>query len=505
MIFKRHHILSAVALCASSWASGLARAQDGSALPPASTAETAAPVTVDAASVESVPAPAEPVSEANSPAPVPMLTSAPAPEPAASAPAQATTADASAAEMEAFLNQNLAEQNKPPKLEFYGFADFAYRQWLVQPGNKWRPFFPEKGAPQLIAGNFNLYLKGNLADSWTSLAEVRFHFAPAGDQMPLEKTVLDPTASGYADNTARDPVEYGREFDYGFIQIYRLHVDYSPYPLLNIRAGRFLTPYGVWNVDHGSPVQIDVTKPYIIGDALFPEAQTGFEIYGSTGVNKLDLGYHVTLSNGRGPIEQVGDLDRNKAIGGRIWLRANTPVEVTWGASAYTGKYTDKRFVLTDLNTQTTAWVSWERYKELGLATDLRLRYRGLTSVTEVIGQQRVWDDDARGIPASGTRTTAASRSADSLRWGVYSLLGYRFDWYGVMPFGIIQYYETGLRDTFAGASSLVTFGAGLNVRLVPAVVLKGSFNGVFLQNAEKGSPASDPLWLASSQIAWAF
>jgi hypothetical protein len=114
--------------------------------------------------------------------------------------------------------------------------------------------------------------------------------------------------------------------------------------------------------DHGSPVIIGPVKPYVIGEQFFPEAQTGFEVLGTVPVGeKATLGYHLTLSNGRGPVEQYQDYDNNKAIGGRLFLRGYWLGDLTIGASCYGGTVTDARQEV-DVATQSVKWC-WRSYR----------------------------------------------------------------------------------------------------------------------------------------------
>jgi hypothetical protein len=265
MSFPSKRLMTALVLCTSGWAGAL-HAQESDAseqapLEPASASEPGATEENPDAVVGGGGGVADP--------PRPRGGAAPRAGAVRKEAADASADDANTAALEAMLAQSMVEQTKVPKLEFFGFADFTYRQWAVGKKSSWQNVFPDRGSPQFMAGNLNLFMRGNLAENWTSLAEVRFHFAPAGNQLPETEAIMDPTRSHFRSNTAGDPVEFGRDFQYGFIEVERVHIDYTPFGWLKIRAGRFLTPYGVWNVDHGSPVIIDVTRPYIIGDALF--------------------------------------------------------------------------------------------------------------------------------------------------------------------------------------------------------------------------------------------
>ena len=70
---------------------------------------------------------------------------------------------------------------------------------------------------------------------------------------------------------------------------------------LNIRAGKFLTPYGIWNVEHGGPVLISTRTPLLLRKQIFPESMTGIQVYGKTFPADFQISYHAWLGNGKGP------------------------------------------------------------------------------------------------------------------------------------------------------------------------------------------------------------
>jgi hypothetical protein len=255
-----------------------------------------------------------------------------------------------------------------------------------------------------------------------------------------------------------DYVDLDRPVRPGGIILERAWLEYSAHPLLNIRAGQFLTPYGIWNVDHGSPVIIGSRRPFIIGERLLPEWQTGLQIHGSHHLGRVELGYNVTLSNGRGPIDMYFDLDSNKAIGGRLYANFDTEFgQLSLGSSAYGGKYTDA------VSTGAAGTLNpVEQYDEFSIAGDLKYTLAGLLVQAEAIR------NDVRYSvrPASG-----AGFVPDYMRWGLYALTGYRFDLLGLMPFVAIDYSNPGPIGVFPEKSTALW--AGLNARPIPRVVLK--------------------------------
>lgn len=290
---------------------------------------------------------APPSAPAAPPAPPPDATRSEAgpaiPSPPAAAPAPVQTATPSApaapptdnaATIAELLGQDSAGVAAEPSLKFYGFADFNALQY-VELTPKWENTLAKELS--FYVGRLNVYMEGDIAPGWKSLIEVRYMFIPNG--ATIMGTYTDPIANtGRFNGIATDYSDSDRPIAWGSISIQRAYLEHTFSNFLSVRVGRFLTPWGIWNVDHGSPVIIGPSKPYIIGDGFFPDAQTGFDAFGSVPVGEsTTLGYHLTLSNGGGPTEATQDRDNNKAIGGRLFLRMYVLGQLDVGIRATAG------------------------------------------------------------------------------------------------------------------------------------------------------------------------
>lgn len=376
------------------------------------------------------------------------------------------------------------------KLNIYGFADFTYTTTV---GPKYALASPYSS---FAVGKLNIYTAAELGDNWRSLAEVRFMYLPNGTT-PTTSNSASP--SSRTNTSVPDYTDLARPVRWGGISIERAWLEHTFHPAFTVRVGSFLTPYGIWNVDHGSPAIIGSRRPFIIGESLFPEHQTGLEAYGALNFGPSQFGYHLTLSNGRGPIDSYQDLDHNKGLGGRLFFKHDSSYgTVTVGVSGYRGKYTDatQQYGVDPVTGSTvqTFPVS-ARYDELSLATDVKWEWGGLLLQGEGILNDIGYPDSHRptAFPVTGGLT---GFQPDYRRVGIYGLGGYRFAFLGIMPFFGGEYYDNGLNSLPPAAA----VWGGLNVRPTARVVLKaqythswfaswplpdpGNYNGIDLQAA---------------------
>jgi len=301
----------------------------------ASLAHAQSPAAATATEAPSAPATAAPTGVAIPPTPAEVeAAKAATPEAAPAADASAAAASAAKSEVDAQAEAEAAaaasavaggasDDESQFKLNLYGFADFTY-------STQFGEFALGTDKTSFAVGKLNLYAAAELGADWRTLAEIRFMYLPNGNT-PFTATGPGPRM----DTTVGDYTDLNRPVKWGGIAIERAWLEKTFHPAFTVRVGQFLTPYGIWNVDHGSPVIIGVRRPYMVGQELLPARQTGVEVYGALSLGPSQVGYHLTLSNGRGPIDSYQDLDHNKAIGGRLFFKHDTTKygTLTLGAS----------------------------------------------------------------------------------------------------------------------------------------------------------------------------
>lgn len=477
-------------------------AQDSPSSPATAGADAGVPASPDVAPAASSGAAPAASSGANVP---PDSTAAPKADVSRPAPAPHAAAPASA-EVDPIADQLVSAelaQAEQPTLQFYGFADFTYQKLLVSQSNAWAKV-GYAGDGSFAVGNLNLYMSADLGKGWRSLAEVRFTYLPLG----AETTDANGLTT-HLNTQVRDYADFERPMQWGGIEIERAYVEYSFSEWLSVRAGQWLTPYGIWNVDHGSPTIIAVQRPFTVGEDLFPERQTGLQLGGKFLVDATTLGYALTLSNGRGPVAAYRDYDNNKAVGVRLWVENRSRIgRVSGGVSGYKGKYTDanRQYTLDTTNPNAVVEshdVLLEQYDELSLAADLQWDWDALHTQSEIIMNETRYNDSARPLVVD---VTGSGFVPDYRRWGVYGLVAYRLPVLTLMPYGMIEYYNFAASpSTRSNVPAATAIYAGLNIRPTPRVTLKAQYIlGIFHERGSAGS-GRDNIGLGQAQIAWSF
>jgi hypothetical protein len=195
-----------------------------------------------------------------------------------------------------------------------------------------------------------------------------------------------------------------------------------------------------------------------------------------------------------------GELDNNKALGGRLWVAiAMGDATLTLGLSGYTGRNTesDLKVSATGLSQSIT-----QQYDELSLAGDLLLKWKGLHLQSEFFSQQIKYSKAGLVPPAlAGPHGGVLS---DYLKSGGYTVLGYRFSEFPLMPYVEFDLLLNGGSEASVpnGPSKVITFTAGLNYRPLPTITLKAQYGRMnFIDINDKSTPVN----LVHAVAAWSF
>ncbi len=438
------------------------------------------------------------------PSAAPVASEAPVAQPPqdAGAPAAApTTVQEDPEELLARLDAELGQTDSivgtMPGMRLYGFADFSVYKYLLHEDSAFRTLLYPRSA--FAVGNLNLYLASELGEDWQSLIEVRFAYLPNGSKRVVGGEVER------TDTSVQDYTNPARQRPTGSILIERAWLEYAASPLFVVRGGSWLTPYGIWNEDHGTPTIIPVFRPYVVGLELLPERQTGIQIHGlAYPSDTVSVGYALAVSNGRGPVQSYADLDENKALTFRAHAMHHGVGTLTFGASAYAGRYTNtsETAVLDGAGVRIVERVE-EQYDELAWGVDAKYVLGGLHAQGEFIMGEQAFTRDGR------PERTPGVFQPDNRRFGGYAVGGYRFEWLGLMPYFVGEYFALSnvLEPTRSPANDVIlTTGLGLNSRPTHNVTLKLEGNAAtFHGDIPEGSLFEHPILGVQGQAAWAF
>jgi hypothetical protein len=359
-------------------------------------------------------------------------------------------------ELEARLDEAQTTTDEVPedKLKIYGFTDFGLQRIFA---NEAFSAITDTET-SFVIGNLNVYFDAQPIERWRTLFEVRFTNAPNGN------LVIGPTGATRTSTFQFDPHSgvWDAPMWGGYTVIERAHTDYLASQYFNVRVGNFFSPVGIWNVDHGSPVLIPVTPPQIILQRLYPIRQTGLQFFGSAFAGPWELGYALTLTNGRQELSNF-DFDDDKALGGRLFARNEGDVRTQVGLSFYRGNAEDEVVAFSAAGVPSTS-STWE-YDEYMVGADFSLDAGGTRIRAEALVQRQVYEPGKR----EDVFGAIGAKAPDSYRYSGYLVAAQQLPFLGLEPYLLLE----GARWPGAIGDTLGVLSGGLNIHFTPVTQLK--------------------------------
>jgi len=322
--------------------------------------------------------------------------------------------------------------------------------------------------------------------------EIRFTNLPNGE----ERSLAQPTGGDYVrDNTSlqdfTSPSVRATE-RLGSIIIERAQIEYSASDAFKVTSGYFFTPWGIWNVDHGTPTLISLLLPSFIADDYLPRRQLGVQASGSFYTSNWELGYHAYVGNNRTP-SQV-DFRDDKSFGGRLFASSTgSAVKTKLGVSGYYGHSSDitKKVVSAiPYLAETTETVS---AREWMLGADASLDAGPFRLRTEGFLRRIDYEDGKRdGFTPNNYYTDA------------YVITAYQLPFLGMEPYfyGEIMHWPSALGDT------AIIPSVGVNFHFNPAVQLKAQYGHAFFMDLalhEKRTPSDNDVDNLTARLVVSF
>lgn len=128
------------------------------------------------------------------------------------------------------------------------------------------------------------------------------------------------------------PIAWGEDKRFNqkdtYFDLERLYVDYNLSEKLNLRAGRFLTPAGRWNLLHAAPLMWTSTRP-LVTSRLFPASTNGLMLYGSVPMQHQAFEYTFFVETLKDQFHDPYEIRFRDVAGARFTLNNGANIGLT--------------------------------------------------------------------------------------------------------------------------------------------------------------------------------
>lgn len=125
---------------------------------------------------------------------------------------------------------------------------------------------------------------------------------------------------------------------HAYLDLERLYLEYNLSEKLNLRAGRFLTPAGRWNLLHAAPLVWTTSRP-LVTSRLFPASTNGLMLYGSVPMQNKAFEYTFFVETLKDQYKDDFEIQYRDVSGAHFSLNN----EVNLGLTLMTLRQTDPR------------------------------------------------------------------------------------------------------------------------------------------------------------------
>jgi hypothetical protein len=373
-------------------------------------------------------------------------------------------------EMEAFEATAGEMTSFKPTFSVYGFLTVSLMRAWISKNNILYNLMHDKLS--FAISNVNLYFHSRMTQSLSAMVELYFTFAPQGRESYMPYGRLDTTVT--ESSTLRQHV-------LGGVAIERAQATWQRFDFLGVTVGRFITPYGVWNVEHGATVFLPLIPPYVMANHILPNAQTGLMIHGRFFPHSgIYLDYAITAANNRSDVEASLDFSDNKALGLRLQLRYEHPkFGVSLGGYGYWGQVDiQQKEEQIDLSVPTIhiSSKSRDKHTELTGALDLVVTGYGVRLQAEYARSLVTYDVHAQRIAPYFDVVFEGSYIPDHVRSDGYLMLAYELPLeklLGDMTLTPFILLEQSIAEDANKSSNAYDYRAGLNFKPSSYWVLK--------------------------------